>query len=85
VRHDDTHLDDRRADDRRSVGFVEQPYGDGGHVARFDLGFDGLEHVVICPSQYGIGQDHENRYRGASENKFPRHYLKRILTNNPTF
>jgi hypothetical protein len=63
----------------------EQPHGDGGHVARFDLGFDGLEHVVVCPSQYDIGQGHEDRYRSASENKSPRHCLKQKLTNSPTF
>jgi hypothetical protein len=66
-----------------SLGLWSNPHGNGGHVARFDIGFDGLEHVVVCPSQCDIGQGHEDRYRGASENKFPHHYLKHKLTNDP--
>ena len=30
------------------------------------LSFDGLEHVVVCPSPNDIGQGHEDRYRSAS-------------------
>jgi len=76
VSHDNAHLDDYCVGDSPSAGLVEQPHGDGSHVARFDLGLDGLEHVVVCPSQYDIGQGHEDRYRSASENNFPRYYLK---------